>query len=131
LRRLGLPSSFVGGFGFCSFKNNPGAFALKRIPASAICTASHCVNFLMAALAALYAGTLLIGLGALMEDMLMTTPDSPTILFENTCVGINVPMKLRFMTNLNPLGSRLKKVVNSSLPRSPISNVSFVVLPVG
>ncbi|MCY1464526.1 hypothetical protein D9M71_825590 [compost metagenome] len=55
------PSSVSNRFRFCSVIKNPGAMALTRKPASAKCTAIHCVKLLIAAFAALYAGTFVIG----------------------------------------------------------------------
>ncbi|MMZ64069.1 hypothetical protein D1872_263660 [compost metagenome] len=52
-RSVGVPSSCMSSARFCSVRKNPGATAFTRIPASAKCTANHCVKLLTAALAAL------------------------------------------------------------------------------
>ena len=52
-RGVGVPSGFLSSARFWSVTKKPGAIALTRIPALAICTAIHCVKLLTAALAAL------------------------------------------------------------------------------
>jgi len=62
---------------FCFVRKKPGAMALTRILGEyscAMCTASHWVKLLTAALAAAYAGVLVSGRKAFMEEMLRMEP---------------------------------------------------------
>ena len=81
--------------------------ALTRIWARDMCTASHRVKLLTAALAALYAGILVKGVKAFIEEMFTITPlRRSTIPRVNTCDGSNVPSTFRLNTNSMPFGSR-------------------------
>ena len=73
----------------------PGAIALTLMPSLAKCTASHSVKLDMPAFAALYAGILVSGVNAFIDEMLMMFPPVFTMSAANTCVARNAVIMLR------------------------------------
>ena len=82
---------------------------MQRMPQGAKCTASHSVKLDIPAFAALYAGILVSGVNAFMDEMLMMFPPVFTMSAANTCVARNAVIMLRSNTNFKPLSSRAKK----------------------
>ena len=116
------PSAFFKRASFCLVKKKPGAIAFTRMPTFAKCTASHCVKFEIAAFAPLYAGILVRGVKAFIEEMLMIMPSfASAISLANTCVVKSVPVKFKSNTKRIPSGSKSKKVLRPSIARSPSS----------
>ena len=98
-----------------------------------MCTASHWVKLLTAAFAAEYAGMLVSGRKAFMDEMLMMLPlPFSTITLPNTWDARNVPRKFRLNTHCTASGGRSKKgcsgvvVACFLLPPAPLMRMSTV-----
>jgi len=87
---------------FCSVRKKPGAMALTRMCdeySCAMCTANHWVKLLTAALADAYAGVLVSGRKAFMEETLRMEPEPcSTMDLPKTWLGISVPRRFRSNT---------------------------------
>ena len=80
VRAVGVPSGLKRSAAFCFVEKKPGAMALTLMPTFEKCTASHWVKLDIAALAPEYAGILVRGVYAFIEEMLMMLqPSRPTI----------------------------------------------------
>ena len=107
---VGVPSGLKSRALFWLETKKPGAIALTLMPACAKCTASHWVKLDTAAFAALYAGILVRGLKAFIEEMLRMLPlPFFAISRAKTCVVRKAAVTLRSNTNLKPSAEREKK----------------------
>ena len=106
--------------------------AFTRIFSFAKCTASHSVKFVTAAFAAEYAGILVSGRYAFIEEILSTEqPFLPIISAINTWLGKSTPLILRSNTKSKPFSSMLKNVKKSLACSSPFSYSSCAVVHFG